>query len=444
MLALRIRGLVFSLALLGCHGLAFSMDVVQTFKVALEQDAGIRSARAALAASMERLPQARAQLLPSVNLSLSRNTNDLVTTSPSLLGGFQQNRDDYISFNKSLTLRQPLYNMQRLHLYQQSFSLVDEAQFVYEREVQNLSVKVGAYYLDALLSEEQLKVAKAQSRQFSVLVRAARDNFAAGVGTRTDVDEAQARWDMSQAVEMEARQNVVFARRQLEMLVNQPMPELQSVSGSLLLPQMLQTLQEFLDRAFAESPELRAAKARVEAAEKAVAVTQAAHGPTLDAVAQWSDSGSENVTRLNSRYENRVIGVQLSLPLYQGGAVNSQIRQAVAEKVRAQEALEALKRDLELRIFKEYRNVTEGALRVRALEQAVKSAEVALDSTSKSKQAGVRSLLDVLNAEQQLTSAVRDLTQARYWVLLSRLRLFSLAGEDALTNLQHIHQALIS
>jgi len=90
MLDLRIRRLVFLFTFLGCHGLAFSMDVVQTFKLALEQDAGIRSARAALAASMERLPQARAQLLPSVNLSLSRNANDLVTTSPSLVAAFSK------------------------------------------------------------------------------------------------------------------------------------------------------------------------------------------------------------------------------------------------------------------------------------------------------------------------------------------------------------------
>jgi outer membrane protein/protease secretion system outer membrane protein len=181
----------------------------------------------------------------------------------------------------------------------------------------------------------------------------------------------------------------------------------------------------------------------LDAATKEISKAQSGHAPTLDAVAQWSDSGNENVTRLNSRFENKAIGFQLSMPLYQGGAVNSQVRQAVAEKTRVEESLESLRRDLNLRVHKEYRGVTEGLLRILALEQALRSSTQLLDSTQKSQRAGVRTMLDVLNAEQQLVAVNRDLIQARYVYLMSRLRLSSLAGVDALTAVTEINQAFV-
>jgi hypothetical protein len=98
--------------------------------------------------------------------------------------------------------------------------------------------------------------------------------------------------------------------------------------------------------------EIKALQARVEAARREVSKSQAGHLPTLDAIAQWSNSGSENITRINSRYENKTIGLQLNVPLFSGGYVNSTIRQAVAEQTRAEESLEALRRDLGERVHK--------------------------------------------------------------------------------------------
>jgi len=135
------------------------------------------------------------------------------------------------------------------------------------------------------------------------------------------------------------------------------------------------------------------------------------------------------------------VGIQLVVPIYQGGYVNSQVRQAVADKTRSEEALEATRRDLNLRVHKEYRGVTEGVLKVRALEQAVRSAEQLVISTNKSKSAGVRTMLDVLNAEQQLAQVKRDLVQARYLYLMARLRLASLVGKAPLEAITEVAQA---
>jgi outer membrane protein/protease secretion system outer membrane protein len=281
----------------------------------------------------------------------------------------------------------------------------------------------------------------AQKRTYTSLVDAAQKGLAAGSGTRTDIDDAQSRLDMSLAQELEARQNQDLTRRQLQLLVNQPVPAVAKLNVSSLKLEGPQpaSLDAWTSKAEQNSPEIKALQARLEAARREVSKSQAGHLPTLDAVAQWSNSGSENITRINSRYENKTLGVQLNIPIFSGGYVNSTIRQAVAEQTRAEESLEALRRDLGVRVHKEFRGVSEGVMRVRALEQAVRSAEQMMKSTQMSLKAGSRTQLDVLNAQQQMTLAQRDLAQARYVFLLSKLRLASLAGDDALTSVNEVN-----
>jgi outer membrane protein/protease secretion system outer membrane protein len=191
----------------------------------------------------------------------------------------------------------------------------------------------------------------------------------------------------------------------------------------------------------ANSPEIHSLIARRDAADKEISKAKSGHLPTLDGVLQWSDSSNENITRLNSRFVTSSVGVQLVIPLYQGGYVNSVVRQALAEKDRVEETLEATRRDLRLRVHKEYRGVTEGAMKISALEQAVRSAEQLVVSTGNSSRAGVRTLLDVLMAQQQLAMAKRDLAQSRYSYLMSRLRLNVLVGKDIPTAIQDIRVA---
>ncbi|NVM86606.1 outer membrane protein TolC [Variovorax sp. SG517] len=160
-------------------------------------------------------------------------------------------------------------------------------------------------------------------------------------------------------------------------------------------------MEDWIERAELESPELRSLGAQVEAARH---------------------------TSIKTRYSNKFIGLLLNIPLYSGGHVSSPVRQAVAGQQRAAEALEALRRDLGVRLHREFRGVTEGTLRAKALEQAVRSAEQVVLSNRRSFEAGSRTLPDVLNAEQQKVSAQRDLAQARFVYLVSRIRLQALSG----------------
>jgi outer membrane protein/protease secretion system outer membrane protein len=422
---------------------ASSMTLLEAYQMALEQDATIRASRAVLESGRERLPQARSQLLPSVQASVGRTYNDLNTTSPNFLGQDTTTNSTYYSFGKTVSFRQPLFSPQRYFQYEQAKDQVADAEATHQRDLQELIVRVGGAYMEALLTEDQLKLVLAQKQQYTALVDAAQKALKAGSGTRTDVDDAQARLDMAVASELEARQNQAYTRRQLETLVNQRVDQLSTLNleGLASLPTDLPPLESWLEQAQANSPEVQALLARVAAADKEILKAKSAHSPVVDGIAQWSDSGNENVTRLNSRFVTKSIGVQLVVPIFQGGYVNSQIRQATADKTRMEEALEATRRDLGLRVHKEHRGVTEGVLKVRALEQAVRSTEQLVLSTTKSKQAGVRTALDILNAEQQLAQAKRDLVQARYLYLMARLRLAALVGKPPLETITEVAQA---
>lgn len=426
-----------ALALLaGCGALAAqpgqAMDFEQAYAAALRNDALIRASRAGAEAQRERVPQARSQLLPQIQLSAGRNYNDLTSETP-VLGQPVRTNYHYYSGNQVLSVRQPLYRPAQMAALRQAEAMVEDAEALLQKDEQALVVRVGEAYFDVLLAEDQLELVLAQKTAYTVQLEAARKTFDAGRGTRTDVDEAQARLDMTLALELETRQNRESTRHRLQTLVGSEIfDNLSTLDTAAFSPQapVPDSVDAWIARAEATSPELQSLRAQVEVAREEVARASAGHKPTLDVVAQWSRSNSDSVTNVRSRYDNKVIGLQLNVPLYSGGYVSSTVRQAVASQTRAEEMLEATRRDLAVRVRLQFRGMTEGAARIAALEQAVRSAEQAVLSNQKSFEAGIRTTVDVLNAEQQRTQALRDLAQARYRYVLSRLQLQALAGDD--------------
>ena len=409
---------------------AWSLDLLEAYEAALQEDASIRGTRAATDARRERVPQARAQLLPNVSASVSRNRNSLERTTPDFLGDLATTNLRYSSSTEAVTLRQPIYRPFQVAEYRQAHAQVDDANAILERELQNVAVRVSTAYFEAVLTSEQLALVLAQKAAYTTQLSAARKRLTAGVGTRTDIDEAQAALDLNVAQELEARQNVDFTRRQIQTLINRPVSSL-----AVLDPQKIQLTQpepnrveDWIARAEDSSPEIRSLKAQLEAARYEVVKAKAGHLPTLDLIAQWSRNSSDTANTVNSRSDNKLIGLQLNVPIFAGGYVSSQVRQALAEQERVGQALEGLRRDLGVRLHREFRGVTEGVLKVRALEQAVRSTEQVVLSNRLSYEAGSRTLIDTLNAEQQKSSAQRDLAQARFAYLISLVRLQALAG----------------
>jgi outer membrane protein/protease secretion system outer membrane protein len=419
---------------------AWSLDLAQAYRLAHDRDATIRQSRAMADADREKLPQARAQFFPNVAFTAARGRNQLQSTSE-FLGKEQTGFQRYSSENDTLQVRQPLYRKQLGAQYAQAKAQVASANAQVEVDEQKLVMRVTEAYFNVLLADEQVTLIALQKNAFATQVDAARKVFDAGAGTRTDIDEAQAKYDLAVAQELEARQTAEQMRRKLQVLIDQPVGDVARVDvGKLqLTPPTPANLDEWTALADATSAEVDAARTQVEVARAEVEKARAGHYPTVDAYAQVAHTLSDTVTSVNTRYYQKSVGVQLNVPIFSGGYVNSQVREALARLEASEDQLEALRRDLAVRVHQEFRGVTEGQLKVKALEQAVKSGEQLVVSSQRSFAAGVRTRLDILNAEQQTGQARRDLAQARFTYLLSRVRLRALAGSLRAENIDEIN-----
>lgn len=426
-----LNAIAFCTAMFAVSQSAMAMDLLQAYKGAQSQDSTILASRAGAQAGLERLPQARSQFLPSVNASVGRNANGLASSSLNALGQPQRTDSNYKSGNDTLTLRQPLYRAALSAQYRQALAQIDEVNSTLELEEQNLAVRVCGAYFDALLTDEQLAMVQTQRSTLVTQLDAARKALIAGSGTRTDVDEAQARLDMNHAQEIEVRQNVEYTKRQLFSLTGESVDNLSRLDVTQFTPEQPTPtdVNSWLEKAERTSPQMKTLAAQLAIARQEIEKNRAGHYPTVDAVLQWNRSESENVSNITSSYTNASVGVQLNIPLYSGGYVSSTVRQAVANQERAYQAMEAGRRELALRVNKEFRGVAESIPKIKAYEQALRSADQLVLSSKKSYQAGTRTVIDVLNANQQRMTVLHDLAQARYMYLISKIRLLSLVGE---------------
>lgn len=426
---------------------AWALDFKTAYEAALQHDATILAERAAAQAAQERLPQALSQRRPSLSLSAGQNRNHLESQTANMLGQRSVSERYYDSNNAALQLRQPLYRPAILAQIKQARAQVQDADAVLDVNENDLLERVAQAYFDALLGQVQLDLASAQKTAFAAQLQSAQKGFAAGVGMRTDVDEAQARMDLAHAQVLQAQQALDLARRRLALLLGVPVAQLVQLADldtQRFVPSapVPTSAEQWIALAEESSPQLQALRARLRAAQAEVDKAQAGHKPTLDVVATVSRSDSDSVTSINTVYKQKYVGVQLNVPLYSGGYVSSTVRQALAEVQRMQQTLEAAQRDLSNQVYEQFSAMTEGVLRIAALEQAVRSAQQALLSSQKSLQAGVRTTVDVLNAEQQLTVAQRDLAQARYGYVLAHLKLQMLAGQERMANVDAVNRWL--
>jgi outer membrane protein TolC len=202
------------------------------------------------------------------------------------------------------------------------------------------------------------------------------------------------------------------------------------------------SLDEWLAKAKQHNPELQLARTKLALAELEVTKTQAAHDPTLDLVAQRSLSKSENTQSPNASYRSSQVGVQLNVPLYAGGGVQSAVRQAVANREREQFVVAQASNDLALKVQREYHALAEGPERLQAARQALRSASQLVFSTSKGIQAGTRTVVDQLNAVQREAETRRELALVHYQLQLAWLKLAALSGEELQASVDEVNRQL--
>lgn len=427
----------------GCMTSAHALDLIQSYRLAQDQDATYQAAKADTEAVREEKAQAIGQLLPNISISGSKANAD--SASANALTKYQYGKPvGYISEGFTASVRQPLFRPYNFALYRQADAQVSSAEASLDNSRRDLLVRVSGGYFEALLAEHQLELILATKEAYATQLTGAKRSFELGTGTRTDIDDAQARYDMSIAQELEARQNVEYTRRQLQMIVNQPVNTLATLQPNRmeLIPPNPERLEDWISRGEEVNPELRALRSNINVAEEEVSKARAGHLPTIDAFAQRSKSQSENNYTINQTYLNNQVGIQFSIPIFSGGYTQSTVRQALANVEKARQQYEAKRRDIGIQIRKEYQNVTEGILKIRALEQAERSADQAVLSNQKGMLAGTRTQIDILNAQQQRMNTKRDLAQARYLYVMARIRLQGLVGNLNEDELQLINSWL--
>lgn len=418
---------------------AGTLGIIDAYRAARDFDPKFRSAVQEYESSKEYRIQGRSNVLPQIGLSGYANHNVLTTTGPQQVvnearTGYDTvlgvNHSRYDSNNVALQLRQPLINFDAMARWRQG-----EAQSLYGEAVfflrgNELTLRVSEAYTNVLLAADQLRLARAQVDAFNEQFAGSEKLLARGEGTRTDVLEAQSNLELAQAEVIEAEAALDGARATLA-AVTGPLPQALPVwSPDKFQPAGLQleTLPEWEAAGRLHSLEIAARKLSVEAARLEVAKAEAGHLPRLDLVASVSKSASDTVNTINYQYYQRSIGVQLNVPLYSGGAISSQVRQAVANQAKAEADLDDTVQSVIVELRKQFSAVQSGAKRIRALESASRSAALQLDATRKSVTAGVRINLDVLRAVQQQTQTARDLSKARFDYMLAWLHLRSSAG----------------
>jgi outer membrane protein len=426
------RRLLIAVSLAFAPLTAAAENLVQVYQDARAYDATYAAARFALQAGMEKLPQGRALLLPSINLTASTTESRLESDSknPALAPTLTFTRDLSVQ-QAQLTLTQPLFRAQNFIQYDQSELQVKQAESQFGQASQDLIVRVAVAYFEMLGAQDSLRLVRGQKAAIAEQLAQAKRNFEVGTATITDTHEAQARYDLSQAQEISALNDVEAKRRALQQLTGKVYEELKPLRADIQLsPPNPNNMQAWVDLAEKQSYPVLIQDSAAEIASLEAKRNTAGHYPTLDLVANYgyTEQTGSQFTSIGNNLTNASVGLQLALPIYQGGGISSRAREAASNYERSKQDLENARRSSALTARQSYLAVLAGVAQVRAFEQALVSSRSALDSNKLGYEVGVRINIDVLNAQQQVFSTERDLLAARYNTIANTLRLKAAAG----------------
>ncbi|QZA55195.1 MULTISPECIES: TolC family outer membrane protein [unclassified Pseudomonas] len=409
---------------------AQALDLGDAYALALRNDPTWQGSIAEREAGLENLAIGRAGLLPRLSYRYNRARNDSEVTQRSQFGDVTTQRD-YRSYSSTLTLEQPLFDYAAWSDYRRGVAQAALADERYRGRGQELMVRLFGAYSEALFANEQIALAQAQRRTYAEQLTLNERLLKGGEGTRTDVLETRARYELAQAQEIEAGDNLDAALRALQAIIGEPVAveDLAPMTGDFRVQPLTPTrFEPWRDLAVAHNAELASQRHGLEVAEQNIERQRAGHLPSLSAYASKGISSSSSESSYNQRYDTDSIGLQLSVPLFAGGGVQASVRQARAQRDAAGFELDAQLRDTLNQLRRQFNLCASGTAKIRAYDLAVKAASALVQATRKSVRGGERVNLDVLDAEQQLFGARRDLAQARHEYLRAWLQLRYLAG----------------
>lgn len=428
-----------AVALMAVCSASHAADLLTAYQDALARDPSYAAARAQRDADQEKRTQARAGLLPQIGLQASSNWNQADVT---MTGASSAMARDYNSHTYGVQLTQPLFRWQNWVQYEQGDLAAEMADVQLKLARQDLTLRVAQAYFQVLYAQDALDAVTFLRRASEEQNKAAKASFEKGVVTVTDVHEAQARLDLALAQELTAQQQLGLARANLARLTGTSVVAVAKLSAAVTLASPRPaTADDWLMAAGLNNLGVHLRQMAQDMSELVSRRAAAGHLPTLDLVAS---RGVQNRTTMGAdRIEASTVGVQFTLPLFAGGYISSQQREAAMLRLKAEAELDDARQGARLSAQQAWLNLTSGLAQVKALEASQKSSQTALDSNKLGYQVGVRINIDVLNAQAQLADTMQKLSKARYDTLMAQLQLKAAVGTLSDEDVQQLNALLV-
>ncbi|HSG20484.1 MAG TPA: TolC family outer membrane protein, partial [Burkholderiaceae bacterium] len=398
-------------------GQAQALTLAEAMGHALAHDPTYLAATQAREAGLEKRAQGRANLLPTISATADARKLDIDGVSREL---------DYRSY--VVSLNQPLLDLAAIRAAQQGSQSAIAAEASFGTARQDALLRVAAAYFDVLNAQEALSVTQAEKKAIGEQLESAKRSFEVGTATVTDQQEAQARFDLILASEIRAQNSLNVKRQALSLIMGQSLPaKLPDLRANLQIPSPTpMNAEDWVAQARAGNFGVLRAQADQERARLDVSRQVAGHLPSLDIVA--ARLRGRETTGIDSRSDSNYVGLSLTVPIIAGGATTSLVREASALHNEARHKLDAARLAAEQTAREAYLTVVAGLAQISALQAAERSSQLALESNRLGYEVGVRINIDVLNAQQQLFAAQRDLAKARNDTLLASLQLRAAVG----------------
>jgi len=423
-------GLALSLLTLAATP-SLALSLPEAWRAALGYDAAYQASRHELAAARQDLPISRAALLPSVGLSASTSK---VTGRREFANSLSQEVEvplDYTAPSASLQLRAPLFSYDAISRARQAYVSVEAAEQSFVARQADLATRLLAAYLQVVAASDEHRQTTWEVQALSSQLERQRRRQQQGEGTLTEIARTEAALHGARVRQIDSELAVSVSVRGLRRITGVDADRLSRPGdGFAPGPLPLERLQDWYDRALASNPVLKARELAITVALRAVDRAKSGHMPRMDFVASISQSRNESPTNVNQTSTLRSLGVQLSVPIYSGGGVEATIRQALAERDRAEETLRAERDAVLLDVERFYRAAAGAPAKLQAYQRALESSQIELRGATRALDLGMGTVSEVLDAQTRLNAATRDLAQARLTYLESRYRLMLAAGDS--------------
>lgn len=436
------------LLVLTTTGSAQAATLADVLEAAWTADSEWSAARNTWQAERQNRIQGRAALLPNISAQYSSIENDRENAIAGQAGIFNQS---FRTDTTTVQLLQPLFRPAAWYGYRQADAITSVAEAQFQEARQDFLLRVSEQYFNVLRAWENLDAARAEERAIQRQLEQTRERFEVGLVPITDVHEAEAAHDLSRVGVIVADSEFGIARDRLEALTERRWEELANLRADLpLTGPDPEDPQAWVLRARENNPAIVAALRGSDAARYASRQRLSDQLPTIDFVAQYQNAetdgefliGGTNPVEGTSETTTESWGIEINLPLFQGGALNSQRKQAALEAAASQDRYRQTWRDVGQQTLALYRTVSADLLRIRARGQAIRSAESAVRATESGYEVGTRNVVDVLNAQRNLFNARRDYANARYDYIVNSLRLKAISGQLEEEDLANINDWL--